>query len=404
MSLIRTLPVGLSLGLLAIGALATSARASDLTIKARLIETFEISDNYFMRPNPAGETYRIYSTLGLDVIKRTPTTRYTFNGDFSYYNYLGPGANDTAMTHGKNHNARFTVDSTSKPSENSYRGSIAWAHQDLATVLLGDLGTGSVARGDVDTYSLDGNIVRKLSAIDILSWSGNIRSVDLSAPGSTDYTTFSNTGVWTRRLTRSTDFITTGAVDYTLRANNTETVFYRATGGMKSQVTPRLSVAGSAGIGIVYSTGVSAVPVDSSLTGVPVIGTGTSVGWLGDLLATYKLTQTTRVRASLSQGIVPDTFGNLSERQTATAGLDHDINRRSSILLASSFTHYTSSGSANTSNASDYFTASATYRHQIAREWQTQFSYYYRHRTSSGGNAQSNGVYAVLTKDFTLKP
>ena len=59
MSLIRTLPVGLSLGLLAVGALATGARASDLTIKARLIETFEISDNYFMRPNPAGETYRI---------------------------------------------------------------------------------------------------------------------------------------------------------------------------------------------------------------------------------------------------------------------------------------------------------------------------------------------------------
>jgi hypothetical protein len=388
---------------LGIGLAASGAQAGDVSVKTRLSETVEVSDNYFLSARPIGETYRPMSTVSVDILKRTPSTNYLLYGDFTYYNYLGPGAETTPLKQGTEHTARFSINHFGKAND-TYSVVASWSRRDVATAELADVGQ-VTASGETDTYTASADITRHLSAIDTLVWSTIASATTFTSSTSPNYTNLTNTGTWIRRLNPQTDIVTAASASWTVRddATNSETTLWRITTGLKSNVSQRLSLTANAGISIV--SGSAGSPLTSGL----VAGTsGAQVGFVGDLLASYRIDRTTRATFSIAQNIVPDIFGNLSERQIATTSISRDINRTSSVTLSGSIQRTTGT------NPSDYYIATATYYHSLTKEWRSQLSYSYRQRNNEtttpgtavlgAASARSNLFSVTITRDFTVLP
>ena len=74
-----------------LGFAPSGAFATDWALNSTLSETVEANTNPFLATIPAG-TLSSYSTLNVNAVALTPTSKFTFDGDESYRKYWGPGA------------------------------------------------------------------------------------------------------------------------------------------------------------------------------------------------------------------------------------------------------------------------------------------------------------------------
>jgi hypothetical protein len=365
-----------------LGFLPRPALAWDWSLSSTMSQTVEFNDNLFMRNMLAGGTLGSYTTVTANAVALTPTSRLTVDTDVGYRKYWGGtegvtqtesdmvGINAHYVTFGKVPGDTAFVDG-------SFRRSSA------VVAVLGDLGLATRAHGDIDQTALRGGFQRSLSALDTVSFSigSALTSYDPSSSG-TQFTDSTAAASWRHRV----DPMTTISVDSQLAwlnydtAPRSNTILFTNTAGFETSFSPVFSYGASAGT--IYSN------VDSAQTGFlpgtafnPSYAASSSVGFVGNAHAIYRLTKNTTLNLLASQTTAPAITGALTKRTVLHAGLTEAINGRSSISVAGDVSRQTLSGVTN-----DFVSGSISYAYQLARDWNASLTYRYLHRTAANGN------------------
>jgi len=379
----------------------------DLTIRSTLSETFEANDNYFLSQT-AKPIYRPQSTLNFDALGRTRDSIYDLSGDFSYINYLGPGADSMTEQTAKQGGAKFRFENSGKTPGDKSNFFAAWRIQDLVSAELADTGI-ATGTGDTTTTTVGGGLIRSLGLRDTLSWNVTSNATEFSSPSSTPYVNLDNAVTWRHRLSALTDINSLADYTWTWRDDvaQSETKFLQVKTGFTTSLTKRLNLTANVGMAFINGSqkNPTATPSTSTVPYPVFSGTGSAQGLLWDVALAYRLLKTTRVGLSAAHTISADVFGNLSQRDSVGATLSHDINAISSLQLSAGLTRYSAPGSQG-SSSSDYdsYTASASYRRLLMRDLQGSITYTYRQRDNATSSVDSNGVVVVVSKDITLLP
>ncbi len=376
---------------------ASPSHAFDWFAKTRLSETVDISDNLFLSRNPSGEAYRTLSAINLDLLARTPLTRYALNGGFSYFSVLGPGADDTAQTFGKQNFVRFDTERAGKlPGDRTNFGA-GWRRSDVISSQLADTGLTTADRGNVDVYDVDGGLRRQLSEND--SAFVTARAARSEFTDSAPLLAFSSTSGWTHRLSPVTSANVSASYSFSTRENGTsnKTETWQAMTGVQTQWIKGLNVKANAGAIFTNIVG----PTSANLSEIPVLSGGRAVGFVADVAVSYKLFPTTIVNFSAVRSVSPTTFGDLSQRTSFTASVDQLINHVSSLSFIAQISEFSGSGQGST--ATEFFSASAIYSRRLDKDWTGRLSYTYRQR-SGDFDATSNSVLISVGRDVVLLP
>lgn len=385
----------------------TAAGAMDLTIKSSLSETFEANDNYFLSQT-AKPIYRPQSTINFDALGRMPTSIYDLSGDFSYINYLGPGAESMTEQSAKQGGVKFRFENSGKAPGDKSNFFASWRTQDVVSAQLADTGT-ATGTGETTTTTVGGGLFRSLGLRDTISWNVTSSSTEFSSPSSTPYVNLDNVATWKHRLSPLTDIISLADYNWTWRDDiaQSETKFLQVKTGIKTSLTKRLDLTANVGIGLINGSqkNSTATPSTSSVPYPVFSGSGSAQGLLWDVALAYRLLKTTRVGISAAHTISADVFGNLSQRDSVAANLSHDINALSSLQLSAGLTRYSAPGSQGAASSDyDSYTASASYRRLLMKDLQGSITYTYRQRDNTTSSVDSNGVVVVVSKDITLLP
>jgi hypothetical protein len=398
---------------LCLGALASSAFAAAVSVKANLSETVDASDNYFMSHAPTGYTAKSFSALNLSTLAATPTTRYLLDSNFSYFKYLGPGAKDTTLTWGTPLLEKFSIDHSTPLSK--YNFAVSWNRSDVATTALAQTGTTS-GRGTTDTYTVVEGVTRQLGHLDSLSWTSTGSTVSYSNPGQTPYVDYSSTLSWDHRLTPTTTLTQSLNFDWFFAddAAKTQRLMWTPKTGVQSQLSKRLNLTASVGLIFInaYQNATTPSLVSSIFQNVPGAtpnGTGfqqkpgTANGWLANMVLNYKLFADTQVTLTATHATTPTIFGELQQIESIGSTLNYDINHSSDLAISAQFSRTKSGGiGATTGTESEFLTASANYSYRLTRQWRTNLTYSYRQRSDPTGRVRANSILFRLVGDFTL--
>jgi hypothetical protein len=395
--------------LLSLNAFASGAFAAEVSIKGSANETLTASDNlFFVHPSPgwAGQTL---SSVNLDFLAATPTTRYDLNTDFSYYRYFGTGAQDANPKYFTPADAKFSIDHTTPLTK--YNVFASWQHSDLATTVLQQTGT-FAGSGTVDTYNAGGSIKRQLGARDFITWSAQVSTASFTDPTQIPYDDWTSKIAWNHTVAPATTLITSLNFDWLMMDNaaDSQRLFWNPMFGVQSQLTKRLFVYADLGYGFVngYQHGAQS----TSTTGVPIFGgsvstlpgfqpiVGSTSNWLADLNLNYQLSKDTTAALTATRAITPTIQGQLLGIETIGASLSHRINSVSNVQAFVQFSHTkqaVSQGGVD-SSVTDSFTAAATYGYDLSREWHTNVTYSY----TQSGQIQANTFILSLRRDFNV--
>ena len=379
-------------------ACASEVHGLDWRIDSALIETVEVSDNYFLRENPKGETFRTFSTVNLDILAKTPLAKFGAYSSFSYYQYLGSGADDIGTKFGKQNFVRLEGEHAGKHAADRISAVANWQRQDIASALIDQTGFVS-STGTAETFSFSSLISRQLTSRDVGTFSVSTTKSEFTTAGASPLTTFGAAGGWNHRVDPLTSVSVTASYDLSVREStgSSETTSLRLLGGVRRELTKRLSLTANAGVGyFIVSEDGAAQP---NLVGVPILGGGESVGFLGDATLRYRIFPTTTASVTVAQSTSPTLFGDLTQSTTIAVGLSHSVNSRSNLAFQAALSHF----SAPDSQATDVLSASASYHHQLTREWTAQLTYSYRQRNGQTP-ATANTILGSVVRNFTILP
>lgn len=419
----------------------SSTQASDWTITSRLSQTFEINDNYFLVRDPPGKTYRSLSTIYLDSIYRAATSTHFLSGDLSYYKYAGPGAEDTQLKQGINNGASYRFVNFGKLQQDRDVFGFTWRRQDVAQAQLEDTGT-ITSSGESNIYIVDGAWTRQLDLRNTLTLLGRATANSFENEEQ-NFTDLFGSARITHAFNALTELV--GNVDFDLLTyndpQNTRTEFWKFMGGIVVRPTGQLLIRANFGYALANT---SADPLPTFVTGggglppppppqpgdppllndpntppplQPVQTPGSSITWIGDFYLTYRA-KTETYTLFASKYVSPDTLGALQQRTTVGASMRHDINRRSGLSLASSYSITKSGQEPNVTQPAN-FNVVLGYDYGFTRELKGQLVYNYRmnfpdNPTPLGTTTttlppdnspiSSHGIFGVLTANVTLKP
>jgi hypothetical protein len=404
-----------------LGLLPGPALAVDWSLSSTLSQTFELNDNMFMRTFPPGGTLGSYSNVSANALALTPTSLFTLDGNVGYRKYWGPGTEDINQTESNSVGVNSHYETWGKNRNDKEWLNASFNQSSTLVAVLGDLGLTTNVHGNIDRTMVGGGIQRSLSAMDLVSVSATstLTTYDPASSG-TEFTDSTVTGTWRHQVSPLTTVSATSQFEWlnfdTTPASNL--MILRETGGFETALSPLLSYGAS--LGVVYSDaqvgtgsplGPLLIPAPSStvaLTG------GSTVGFIGDAHAIYRILKDTTLNLFASQTVAPSVIGTLTKRSTLHAGLTQIINARSSVSVAGDISQQTSSGITN-----DFLSGSVSYSYQLAREWNASLTYRYLHRTASSGGtidpvtglpssvtgpASSNSIMAVVSKQTTIIP
>ena len=385
---------------LALGVLASSAYAADLSIKGNIAETVEASDNYFLSSAPSGYTLKSSTAGTLDFLAQTPTTRYLLDTNYSYYKYFGPGAAGTSLNWGTPASATFTIDHTTELTK--YNLAASWNRADTTTTQLEQTGT-ATTRGSINTFGLRGGIVHDLSRTDSLSWNAHVSSVSFTgSSGTTPYVDLTTAVAWNHNLNRTTTLNNSVSFDWFSQDNTAKSqrLLWTVMSGLQSQLSPRLTLNGQFGLVFAnsYQLGEVQVIPTPGAPFQPLVGSGH--GWEGNVGLTYQLLKDTNVSLTAADVIVPTFTGQLQQTSSIGMSLGHKINQLSNVTFSTQYAETMTPGQiGQTATSSDFFSASVGYAYQLTREWNTILSYTYRDNVTV---AKSSTILFTLKRDFTL--
>ena len=172
-----------------------------------------------------------------------------------------------------------------------------------------------------------------------------------------------------------------------------------------------------ASAGVAYSDTVVGTGSPLGPTAIPAtpLTAGSTVGFIGDAHAIYKILKNTTLNLIAGETVAPSIIGTLTQRIYLHAGMIQTINDRSSVSLAGEVSRQTSFGTTN-----DFLIGSVSYSYILARDWNASLTYRYTHRTATTGGtaldpvtglptsflgpADSNSIMMVVSKKATIIP
>ena len=267
--------------------------------------------------------------------------------------------------------------------------------------------------GSTNTYTVGGGITHDLSRLDTINWTVNATTTSFTDPGSTPYKDYTSTISWNHTVSPTTNWVNSVNFDWFDQDDpaKSQRLFWRLTSGVRSQISPRLTVNGNVGLVFVNSYQKNptqlATPVipSASVPFQPIVGAGT--GWVADVGLSYRLLKTTSISFNAANTIIPTLGGALQQSNSFGMGLSHEINSLSNVSFTGSFAITNSSSQASqfvatTGGSSEFFSASVNYGYKLTRDWYSSLTYTYLQSNGSAGTASANMVLVSLSYDFTL--
>jgi hypothetical protein len=407
----------------------SDAFAVDWSVDSTISESVELNSNQFLRSMLAGGTLGSYTTVTANAQARTPTSHLSLDGNISYSKYWGPG------TEGQQQQTEFRSDGVraryeaigNDPGNLSYLEA-SFAQQSTAFAILGELGVATNVKGDLNTSTVRGGIERSLTSLDFATLSARSTYTNYDPPGGgTPFTDSSVVGTWRHRLSSQVALTASSEFEWESfnNSSNTNIMISRNMAGIDATLSPVLSFRGMAGAAYIKidQSGPVASPVLATSTPSPVLATstpsGSVIGFITDMLLTYRMLKNTTLTLSGTQTVGPTVIGSLTQQTTVSASLTQIINGRSNLTFATSASRQTTTGS------TDFYSQSVAYSYQPARDWNTQLVYRHLHRTAvtgttsgvifdpisgvpivsaGGGAASSDSIMFVVSRHFTVLP
>lgn len=399
---------------ISLGLAPATAFAWDWSLRTSESQTVELNSNQFLRSSPAG-SLGSYSTITGTAEALTPTSKLTLDGDGSYRNYWGPGAQGVPESISYGATARY--DQFGKNNLDREFVEAAWRQQSTSLALLNDLGVVSPAGGFIDRFTATGGIDRAFNARDSISLlATSTRTYYEPSSGGTAFTDTIARGSW-RHGTSSTTGVNLSSEAELLAYDNafsTQINIFRNQVGVDTALSPLLSFRGNIGAAyLVTDRGVSTSAIGGVNSTVP-IGS-TSLDWIGDAILTYKFMKTATLSVLASQTVGPSIVGSLIKRDSLSASVNYLINSRENLTISASGNRQI------TGTTTDYASVSATYGYNPIQDVSLQFTYRYQHRFASTGTttfdpltgtptvsgtgpADSHSVMFVATHNFLVLP
>ncbi len=395
---------------------AGPAAAAEWTLAADVAQRVEVDSNFGLDDSSQGALFGSTSTIDLRLGARTKRTRWNIatgtrlsvfagSGDDTGLDGADPRVNGGVFHQGK----RFTASAAFGFS----RQSVAFTQFGLAlppagsvilpdnTVILPDdtLTTldefRTISNEDATRNSLDlrSGITFNLDPLNRLSLaaSGRIERFSGDAGELEDNTSFGGGVSWAHDLTmRTSTNLSFGLSRFTADdAENTETLTFAATGGLSTQLTPRLTFGFDAGFNV------------ADIERDPPGRDDTPVGFNGGFRLGWELAADTQFSLRANQGFLPSSLGELQARSTVALSISHSINNRSRLSLSTSYSRQTS---ADTSDNDDrqLFVLSPGYSIDLSPDWRASMSYTLRLRDENAGLATSNNFFLTISRSFDL--
>jgi hypothetical protein len=398
------------------------ALAVDWSLSSTLSETVSASDNQFMRTMLAGGTLASYTTVTANVLARTETSRFTLDSNVGYQKFWGgtEGISQTEST-SVGFNARYETFGKNFGDKQWLIGS--FQQSSVLVAVLGDLGVTTNAHGNIDRTMGGGGIQRSLSALDTVSVSATMSATTYDpASAGTEFTDTSVTGTWSHRVSPLTTLSVTSQVEWLNYDTNpvSNLMLVRETAGFETSPSALLSYGASAGL--IYSSSevgagspVATSPIGTPLS-TPALTGGSTVGFIGNAHAIYRILKNTTLNLSAGQTVAPSVLGALTKSTSIHAGLTQTINSRSTLSVAGDASKVTSLGTTY-----DLFSGSISYSYILARDWNASLTYRYLYRPATTGGtlidpgtglpiaggtgaASSNTIMVVVSKQTTIIP
>ena len=412
------------------GLYCSSARSADISLTSQLSQSAEFNSNYFLQTHPPGLTTSPISSLRVDGVARTPTSRLFGTADLSYQTYAGPGVADFIVAPALNKGAKVALEQTEK--QTLYNLAASWRQQQAAPLQLAQTGIATIG-GFITTTTLQGGLSHQLNASDTLNWQNSWTSTTFTTPGSVPFTDFSSIGDWTHQLSSTTAIIP--SVNYEQLnyggPSQTELKLWRFFLGVSYQYPGRFNLYAAVGAlvasassqqitnpnqlnpiptillpsGLDSLTGVAPFQPVVALPGAPVTSgvSASTSDWLANLRAIFFIDNTTQLILVAAQSVSPDSFGNIFKTDSVGVVLRKQVNYSTGLVFAADASRLASAGT-----VTDYYTTSATYNYQPLRDWNANVTYTFRQRYSSGinpfGSANSHGVFIGVRRDVTIIP
>jgi hypothetical protein len=240
--------------------------------------------------------------------------------------------------------------------------------------------------GDQINYAVTGTITRKVNERNSLIWSNAANMVDYTLPSEdlVPALTATSTGTWRHEISALTSANLIGSAQFYDPDSLTvdERLLYRATAGINTRLSKRLSVAGAVG----------AVLLD------PEHG-DTEVDMIFNASADYKL-KTTGFSFSVGRDLSPSQDGSLNDRYSTRLAVNHEVNDLMTLGAYAAYTTQTDSEG----EKSSALTISPTLSYQLSEDWSSSVSYRYIHTEDEVETAHSNAVTLNLSYRTFLLP
>jgi hypothetical protein len=367
------------------------AFATDWALNSTLSQTVELNDNPFLRALAAG-AFDSYSTIAANAVARTPTSKFTFDGNVSYQKYWGPGV-DGFPSENLAGGANLHYETYGKDTSDRQYLDASWHRQSTAFALLGQLAIVTNTRGFLDTTSAGGGIDRSISALDTVSLSAHSTYTSYDpGTGGTPFTDTSTNGTWRHRVNSIATLSASSDAEFLHFDNalNTDLMILRENAGIDATLSPLLSFRGTAGVAYVQTERGS--PAFGLISSPNASSSGSVSGFITDMVLTYKMFPDTTLTLNGSRSISPSVVGSLIEATSIGAGVTRLVNSRETLSFAASATRQTSTGT-----TSDFLSGSIVYSYLLTREWTAQLSYRYLHRLATSGTASAGFVFDPVT-------
>jgi hypothetical protein len=394
------------------------ALAWDWSLSSTLSETVELNNNQFMNTAPTGGTVGSYTTLSANAVGLTSSSRLTLDGDIGYRKYWGPGTFGVSQTESDSAGLRAHYESWGKNIDDKYWLDGTFRQSSTLVAVLEDLGVTANVHGDLDRTMVGGGIQRSLSAMDTISVSATSALTTYTpSSGGTEFTDTSMTTSWRHRISPLTTLNATSQLEWlNYETSPAENLYIlRETAGFETTLSPLLSYGASAGVAYSDTQVGTGSPLGPTVTPATPLTSGSTVGFIGDAHAIYRILKNTTLNLTAGETVAPSIVGTLTQRSYLHAGLIQTINDRSSIAFAGEVSRQTSSGTTN-----DFLSASVSYSYLLARDWNSSLTYRYTHRTATTGGtlldpvtglptsfqgpADSNSIMMVVSKRATIIP
>lgn len=391
------------------------ASALDWSIKGRVDEAVEASDNQFLKTALAGWSVGSYSTINTDFQARTPTSTFDFDGTGSYKKYWGPGLDGLTSEYiAYNLKARYEL-AGSLPENKTYF-EVTRSAQNAALAVFNTLGITPTTNGQLIQTSALAGFSRQVTTQDTVGfW---VRSIYTNYDPSSTGIPFTDTlasAAWKHRLNSVATLVGTSEIEYLDYQNvpGTRILITRNLGGIDATLSPLLTVKAAAGWSHLVTDNAFGTLIAVSPTGSPV--SGLQSDFLAQFLISYKLMKTMTVYFNAERTLGPSIVGTILSRTSARAGLDYDVNELSTVSMYAEYVQLASPAT------TDFASATVQYTKRLTKTWTAKMSYTFLHRFTTTGNvlvdpitggptsiglgpASSNNVLFVFSKSFVALP